>query len=381
MGSTDRICSSIPDLQLQMMLFMEPEQLKESGLLASHFNDPQLRFNYFQARYNIPRQTGAKEYCMKYHQMVPILQMMKENNKLEPSHQEIPTEEDLSDPDVSQFPPLYGDLSSFQTLVMHNQLKLAKLDRFDRIFIRPAATTTRYIYEFIMRHFVEKCLSIEAFDPPRFGDYLAIVLDDGHLQCGLCLFCLNPLFSFEFGIPMLDDTYALPKEIIVGDRYPIDYYDQLNNYVCLLDITKIRKTIIDNLIQMKYTVAKHSGGMHFNFYLSGPVEKNYQYRKVDSINDADSSSIIVPGAQIVGSQDQYRELNVRIGLNSMGWNQDIGDFKPPSESFIEMIQKHDMVSCCIRNTYNNNYTIQLMDPSTVDFYYSRTHMLDEDDDD
>jgi hypothetical protein len=201
------------------------------------------------------------------------------------------------------------------------------------------------------------------------------------------LFFLNPLGSFKFGIPILDYTVLLPTDIILGNKYSIDYYHQIGHYACSIDIAKHRNTIIDNIIKTKYVKSKITQRLTFSRYL----EKYYANLEVDTIDGSDSSLFILTGCNAINGEPH--KLNIHMGLNSEGWNEDAFKFAPPIVSFVEMVQKRDNIVCHVTRVisepdhfYNPNkdnidnnerkedliLTVQLMTSQTAEFYYSRS---------
>jgi hypothetical protein len=402
----EHIANAIPDLQLQMFLFMEPMQLRESGLLSQTFDKYDMRYCYYQTYYNRPRATGAKKYSISLEEYLATLRMLRTEGKLLPEHSELPQIEELcvKAPQVPRVAPptLASDANNHSTVSMmsNEALEAANLYRmhqrtkaaFQNMFFEyhgRQANPVRYTYEYLLTQLLDKWLSVDFFDPPRFGDFVSIDLDDTEpFYAGFLIFFVHPTspgqpFGFEFGAPVFEETVLLPKDIVLGKQYPINYYEQLGWCLSQIDITEYRNEILNNIIRTKFTSAAARNPCYsFVEYLEVNPTEIPESMAVDSVNEADSSLIVMRGNDL--KTGGFQEKNVRIGLNSEGRENEIGDGVPPSVSFAELIQNSDIVyghvtiiDCYDNTVENRRMFIELEEAKEAQKYYTPSQYDDD----
>jgi hypothetical protein len=194
--------------------------------------------------------------------------------------------------------------------------------------------SNEYLFEYVMKFVFEKYMSIEYFDPPRYGDYFSI---EKYYKV-IVFFMLpdNDLYSCVIPDKIVDFAFTIPFEIVLNVNYPFNYYQKLGSHICKLNIKNLKGDILKNVVMSRYDPRVRDE--IFTEYLVTDIEEVKRDFPVDSITDADSSLIIFNSKDTI---DNDTILKVRIGLNSFGWDTEFADEEPPSENFINTIINND----------------------------------------
>lgn len=190
------------------------------------------------------------------------------------------------------------------------------------------------ICDFGMKYIVEKYLLIENFDPPRYGDYIEIsevkniFFTSSKDDKSFYGFAQSGDIGFEFAT-------MIPKEIILGMNLPFNYYQNFESYIAKIDIRNWKSNILEGIL-LSCNKSFDDDYSTFIEYLEQDIDYITIHQPVDSITEADSSLFTL-------KMIDETNINIRIGVSTIGWLNGMDTDPPPKESFINIINNNDQL--------------------------------------
>lgn len=364
--------SIVRDVLIKICLYLTPDELKiaaDSFDSIKHvFNSKEMREYYLSRYFFMPRTTGAKEYVVTIDVYTKLLIELANENKLS---------------DMEPSSDKYVKVLNQYQLVTKNDNKLNRNVYDLKNLVTPYLSGDErlsHILEHIVKYVFDKHQSIADFDPIRYGDFVNIInyLDvqpdsDNIEKEGFAIFIIEPnshhsysdseylakkFYSIKCDMFFSSYIHKIPFEIVLGAKYPINYYHILHEYECKLDITSIRDNILSNIIQAKHDEDVYDmdsfvncGDKKFAAYLNFGIDHIIENFGTCPFEEADSAHIKVESI----IQTMRSPLNIRIGHEYYEGNES----KEPR--FRQIIQKYDMVYGCVTSQKRSDRTIDKSD--------------------